>query len=409
MRSLVFVFLVLIVAACGSTSSSSNGDSNNGGDGGSTADAGSAFPADHPALPQVLNAGGPVLASPKFIAITFPNDTLATSIADFSTKIGASAYWTSVTSEYGVGPATSMAVQETTSPAASVSDDDIQSFLQSEFGKSLPVPVAGNVYALYYPEGTTVTLQGEKGCESFGGYHADIPLSATTFATYAVIPRCPPQFSGVTELDTLTGAASHEYIEAATDPFPYDNPAWSNVDANGGAWAISGGGAEIGDMCATLGNVFSKTTDVPYLVQRTWSNAAAAASHDPCVPQGLSPYFGAAPNLPDTESLNVATNAKQTVNLVHIPVGSTQTIELDLFSDADTQGTFTVSAIDFATALGQGNPELSFTFDKSSGQNGDKINMTIKALSKDPKDLAGFFIISTLGSNMTFWVGGVEN
>jgi hypothetical protein len=408
MRSLLFVFPILVVAACGSSTSSNGDGSSNTSDGG-TVEAGSAFPADHPALPQVVNAGGPVLASPKFIAITFPNDTLATQIADFSSKIGASAYWTSTTSEYGVGPATSMAVQETTSPEPSVSDDDIQTFLKSEIGKSLPEPQTGDVYALYYPEGTTVTLQGETGCNSFGGYHADFALSAGTTVTYAVLPRCPSQFSDITQLDTLTGAASHEYIEAATDPMPFANPAWSNADASGGGWAIAGGGAEVGDMCATLGNVFSKTTDVPYLVQRSWSNAAAAASHDPCVPQGLTPYFGAAPNLPNSASLSVTTNAKQTVNVVSLPVGSSQTIELDLFSDADTQGTFDVSAIDLATAEGGGDPELGFSFDNKSGKNGDKINMTVTALKKDPKGLAGFFIISTLGSNQTFWVAEAQN
>src|ERR1700689_4449574 len=116
MRSLRFAFLVLIVA-CGSSSSSSNGSSPESDAG----DAGSAFPADHPALPQVLNEGGPVMTAPKFVAITFPNDTLATDIAAFSTKIGASAYWTSVVSEYGVGAGTSSAVQIATSPANSVS------------------------------------------------------------------------------------------------------------------------------------------------------------------------------------------------------------------------------------------------------------------------------------------------
>jgi hypothetical protein len=401
MRSLLFFLLVSIVA-CGSTSS-------DGGSTGDGSDAGSAFPANHPALPQVINEGGPVMAAPKFITITFPGDSLATSIADFSTKISASAYWTTTTSEYGVGAGTSSAVQITTAPAATVSDDDIQTFLRSQFGGALPEPDDNTIYALYYPDGVTITLQGQQGCQDFGGYHSDIQVGGGKFAAYAVMPRCPAQFAGVTVLDQLTGAASHEYIEAATDPFPQDNPAWGNTDQNGGGWARAGGGAEVGDMCAELGDVFTKTTDVPFLVQRTWSNAAATASHDPCVPQGLSPYFNAAPVLPDTDSIQVASNQKQAANVVHIPVGSSQTIELDLFSDADTLGTFNVDALDLSSALKGGAPELSFSFDNKTGQNGDKINLTINAVKKDPRGLAPFFIESQLGSNMSFWVVEVEN
>ncbi len=400
MRSLLFVIFVSLVA-CGSSSS----------DGGSsaTADAGPTFPADHPALPQVINSGGPVMTAPKFIAITFPGDSLATDIATFSSKISAGAYWATTTSEYGVGPGTSSAVQMTTAPATTVSDDDIQTFLRSQFGGTLAEPDDNTVYALFYPEGVTVTLQGQQGCTSFGGYHSDISVGSGKFAAYAVMPRCPSMFSGVSELDVLTGAASHEYIEASTDPYPNDVPAWSNTDQNGGGWARAGGGAEVGDMCAELGDVFTSSTDVGYFVQRTWSNAAAAASHDPCVPQGLSPYFNAAPVLPDTDNIDVASNVKQAASVVHIPVGSSQTIELDLFSDADTLGTFNVSAIDYTSAFMGGAPELTFSLDNSSGQNGDKINLTITAVKKDARGLAPFFLQSQLGTNMSYWVVEVEN
>ncbi|MEO7111574.1 MAG: hypothetical protein ABI183_14135 [Polyangiaceae bacterium] len=402
MRSLLFFLLVSIVA-CGSSTSSDDGSTGDG------SDAGSGFPADHPALPQVINTGGPVMAAPKFIAITFPGDSLATSIADFSTKISAGAYWATTTSEYGVGAGTSTAVQMTTAPAATVSDDDIQTFLRSQFGGALPEPDDNTIYAVYYPDNVTITLQGQQGCQDFGGYHSDIQVGSGKFAAYAVMPRCPTMFSGVSVLDVLTGAASHEYIEAATDPYPNDNPAWSNTDQNGGGWARAGGGAEVGDMCAELGDVFTKATDVGYFVQRTWSNAAAAASHDPCVPQGLTPYFNAAPVLPDTDNIQVASNQKQAASVVHIPVGSSQTIELDLFSDADTLGTFTVGAIDYASAFTGGSPELTFSLDNTTGQNGDKLNLTITAVKKDPRGLAPLYIESQIGTDMTYWVVEVEN
>ena len=403
MRSLLFALLVVLVA-CGSSTSGDDDDVSGG-----SSDGGGGFPADHPPLPQVVNTGGPVMSAPKFIAITFAGDSLATSIADFSTKIGAGAYWTTVTSEYGVGAGTSTAITIPTAPAASLTDADIQTFLRSQFGAALPNPDGNTLYAIYYPTGVTVTSQGAVGCTAFGGYHSDFSVGSGKFAAYAVMPRCPSQFSGVTVLDTLTAAASHEYIEGATDPFPMDDPAWSNADLSGGGWARAGGGAEVGDMCAELGDVFVRSTDVPYLVQRTWSNAAAAASKDPCVPDGISPYFGAAPVLPDTASILVASPTPQAVSLVKIPVGQSQTIELDLFSDADTLGTYNITATDLASAATGSDPELTFSLDNASGRNGDKIHLTITSVKKDPTGLSAFYIQSSIGFNDTFWVALVQN
>jgi len=410
MRALALTVL-LAVAACSSSSSSS--DTSPASDGGSTAnDAASAFPAAHTALPLVVNEGGPVMTVPKFVAITFPGDTLATSIADFSSKIGAGSYWSSVVSEYGVGPGTSTAVQMTTSPAATLTDDDIQAFLKAQIGTTLPEPDVNTLYALYYPQGVTVTMQGGTSCQAFGAYHGDIALPGGKFAAYAVLPRCPSPFPGVTVLDQLTGATSHEYVEAATDPIANEKPAWGNADVNGGGWALAGGGAEVGDMCAELGDVFFRPADVGYLVQRTWSNAAATAGHDPCVPSTALPYFNAAPVLPDTVKLDIGTGHQQQLSVVHIAVGQSQTIELDLFSDGPTAAPWVVSALDFSSALSGGAPELAFKFDKNSGQNGDKLNLTITALAKDPKGFAAFFIQSQsadASATTTYWVALVQN
>lgn len=418
MRSLLLVFVAgLTAAACGSSSSS--GDTTGSGDD-AGADAGTSFPADHPALPQVVTEGGPVLTAPKFVSITFPGDTLASQIDDFSSKIGAGAYWSATTSEYGVGPGTSSAVHLTTAPTGStISDDQIQQFLKDNIGTTLPANDPNTLYALYYPDGITVELQGGVGCTDFGAYHGDVALGGGKFAAYAVMPRCPPPFPGITTLDQLTASASHEYIEAATDPVATDKPAYGNADAQGGGWALAGGGAEIGDMCAELGDVFTKGSDVPYLVQRVWSNAAATASHDPCVPEGASPYFNSAPVLPDTVQLDIGTGKKQTLNVVNIPVGQSKTIELDLFSDGDTGGPWTVSALDFGSALMGGTPNLDFSFDNTTGQNGDKINLTITSKKKDPNGFAAFFIENQMGTGCngnptasncttTFWVALVQ-
>jgi hypothetical protein len=53
-------------------------------DAASDALASTTYPAAHPAMPQVANAGGPVMTSPKFVIITFTGDTLAPGIDDFA-------------------------------------------------------------------------------------------------------------------------------------------------------------------------------------------------------------------------------------------------------------------------------------------------------------------------------------
>ena len=85
-----------------------------------------------------------------------------------------------------------------------------------------------------------------------------------------------------------------------------------------------------------------------------------------------------------------------------------ETTKLDLFSAAPTSGPWTVSAVDTATFFGQ-TASLQFSFDKSSGQSGDHIAMTIHALSGQPGTTRIFEIRSTLGSETQSWYGVVEN
>ncbi|MGH7284745.1 MAG: hypothetical protein ACRELY_24735, partial [Polyangiaceae bacterium] len=143
------------------------------------------------------------------------------------------------------------------------------------------------------------------------------------------------------------------------------------------------------------------------------------AGHNPCQPFSTT-YFMAAPKMPDTGSIDFGQGFTETSPGVKIALGKSKTIELDLFSDADTGGAWTVSAIDFGSALMSGPAELGFAFDQTTGQNGDKINMTITSLKKDPMGFAAFFIENQLGSGCsgdptsttncttTFWVALVQ-
>jgi hypothetical protein len=83
--------------------------------------------AAHPAMPQVIGHGGPVLKAPVFTAVTFPSYDLTSVVENLLSTIGASPYWASVTSEYGVGPGSAAPpVHLTESAPAAIDDSGIQ-------------------------------------------------------------------------------------------------------------------------------------------------------------------------------------------------------------------------------------------------------------------------------------------
>jgi len=387
----------------------------------SAADAPVAYPAPHPAIAQEVNSGGPVMKSPKFVVITFAGDTLIPSINDFSAKVAASAtYWSGTTAEYGVGPIAQvidLSLDEVPSP--NLQDSDVQAWLTEklsgpdagtlEGGAPWPQPDGETVYLIYYPATVTVTMGGGTTCNEFYGYHDDYLLKAGTYVTYSVVARCPP-FPGTSAIDSLTSIASHEMIEAVTDPLASDNPAWLEPDAKHLAWAVPAGG-ELGDLCAGYGNVFITPSDVPYLVQRTWSNKAAAAGHDPCQPEGASPYFNAAAVFSSTIMVNDPTLGMYTSEGITIPVGQSATVDLELYSDAPTGGPFTVVGTDLSALFG-GPAELSVTFNgqpSATGMNGDTIPMTIKVLAAGSGNAEILWIQSSLGQTQPVWLGLVGN
>src|ERR1700722_11642280 len=95
-------------------------------------------------------------------------------IAMFTAGVGATgaAYW-SVAQEYGVGPATALPVVVVTDTVPMAIDDTtIAEWLVSKVASMvLPPPTPNTIYAIFYPEETTVTLQGAQSCVYFGGYH----------------------------------------------------------------------------------------------------------------------------------------------------------------------------------------------------------------------------------------------
>jgi len=445
--SFSFVGLVaasLALAACGSSSAQSGAQPADGGtdsaggedapgspvDASDAADAGAdvGYPAPHYAMPQVVNlAGGSVLKTPKIYLVFYPGYTYETQLKAMATALGPSTYWAAITKDYGVGAVELGGTIELTgeTPPMAVQDSDIQTYLGGKLTSgAFGTPDPGTIYTIFYPPTTTITLpQGgpfgsSTSCKTFGGYHSDFSLAVTdggqpqNFA-YAVIPTCIPGLDGLTEQNGVTGAVSHEWIEAATDPFPSTNSgadsAYAQVDYDHYIWELLGGGGEVGDMCAGAQGAFYTPTDVGFTAQRIWSNSSAKAGHDPCVPNiAGQPYFQSAPQLTENISFN-SPLLGGTLNTqgVTIPVGQSKTIEVDLFSDGPTSGPWTVGTVDVLTQEFQLPSTLSFKWDKTQGQNGDKLHLTVTVTAAETAFSGGhpFIITSSLGSRVTEWAG----
>lgn len=358
-------------------------------------------PFTRPPFPQLVSSGGPTLAHPKVVPIFFPGYAWTTQVTDWLSKLGATPYWGAATSEYGVGALVMGTPVLLTEQAPTATDSQtIQGWLGEKLNGTHPefgTPDSETIYMIFYPLSTQIDGAGGS-CTSYGGYHEDIAVNGKPIP-YAVLPECP-MFGPVNGLDMVTGAGSHELIEAATDPYPSSNAAYSGLDDPSAALEIFlGGNAENGDMCSTDGSAFFKPTGGDYVIQRGWSNASAIAGKDPCQPLNPmnEPYFAATPRLPDSATvLGVKASA------VKIAVGESATIDVALWSLAPTSMPWTVDAKQPSRVK---TPQLEFTWDKTTGKDGDTLHLTIKALAKGTRGYESFAIKSSIGNQKTYWAG----
>jgi len=375
-------------------------------------DASTTFPAFKPYMPHVVANGGAVLAAPQIVTVTWPNEANVTEFETFGDVVGGGAYWAATTSEYGIGPAVSGPsnhVHVPDLPLATMSASDVVTFIQNHatnFAASgWPAPTPNTIYILYLSAETDLTFGTSNACTAAGGYHDTLTINGVD-TVYAVIPHC--QANGATE----TLAASHELIEASTDPHPEDLPAYLGFDTDHLAWDIWGSFQdELGDACEFYTDSFFQQPFVDeagtqtYGVQRTWSNASAALGHDPCQPAAPGPYYNVAPI--DLETISLTLNGLQENGLVqtqgyHIAKGETKTFAVGLYSDAPTGGPWTLTASENGAEGPLGPPNLTVSLDSTTGQNGNIVYVTVTVNSVNPS-LAGELVTiqSQLGSGPT--------
>ncbi len=350
------------------------GDSGDAGDAGDAGEVGETGGPTVYAMPEVLSSGGRVLRNPRVIPITFAGDYNRDDVEDFVASFGCTAYWRAISREYGVGDAVGGTPIHVADPAPdAMSDRQIELWLKKNIEAKTPgweLPGPDTLYAVYYPASTSVTLgRSSESCVDFGGFHKSFTLTDGTRVAYAVNMDCEGSS------DEVTAVSSHEFIEAATDPFPDSAPAYQFPDPDHFAYALQGGG-EVGDMCVReeAGGQFFPS-DYPFMVQRSWSNAASRTMHDPCVPAIGDVYFNTIPSMPDRIPIGFFSIAETAG--VKIALGSSSTIKVRLFADGPLDA-WTVSAKDVT----RDGVHLAFSFDKTSGVSGDEVSLTITRKSE---------------------------
>lgn len=251
-------------------------------------------PASHDPLPQVNSRGGPVLAHPGVVLITYPNTPVADQAEQFIRWYLASDALHEAGADYGVDRGTLVTRVQMTTPlpsyvASTTIIQPIHAMIADGRIPSSPDPSQPYLYLMLLPP-TTTRVDAPWGlihfCADEAGFHSQF---GTTFEPLAMVSTaCIPADRGLaTDLEVVSEIASHEIFEAATNPFVGTRPAYVLGESN--VWSFYG--SELADLCSWS---YERTAD-GHVVARSWSNSAAAAGRNPCVPYSAqSPYRGVA-------------------------------------------------------------------------------------------------------------------
>ncbi len=389
------------------------------GAGGSDADGGVVAQTDPP---QVVDpAKNAVLAAPKVQLIAYTEDPVVPDAEAFLTELTKTTTWANQTAEYGVGPLTILpTILIPGTPPATLDDNSgtvtpFETTLANNISGTNPPWGAADkstVYLFLLPSGTQVN-SGGLCCDpnsGYFGYHYEAPVGSE-YVSYAVVCNCPGFVQApLTALDDVTTTISHELDEASTNPFVNSAPAYGYEDDPHAVWGIGTFGGEVADMCQNPSDSNYLPPGSTYMVQRSWSDAAAKAGTNPCVPvPATGPYFNAYPTMTDSIVLTAGSALGQPVTTtgVKIAVGDTRTIDVVLHSDAPTSGPWTVAVQDLSEYIGDATA-TTVSLDKTTGSDGDVLHLTIKVNSIDTMiGGEGFVLSSTLNGQNNMWYGAV--
>jgi hypothetical protein len=176
--------------------------------------------------------GGPVIQNVKVFAIYWNSSVPSQStLNSFYSTVTASAYMDWLTEYNTTSPAQAIgrgtlggSVVDTGAPTGtSITDAQIQTEIKRLItAGQLPANNANNLYMIHFPTGVSISApDGSKSCVQFCAYHGTFVLNGVN-AMYGVMPDlsggCATGCGSNTKINNTTSVASHELIEAITDP-----------------------------------------------------------------------------------------------------------------------------------------------------------------------------------------------
>ncbi|HWE60434.1 MAG TPA: hypothetical protein VHB98_01860 [Chloroflexota bacterium] len=248
---------------------------------------------------------GVVIAHPRIVNLLWDDNwnahhpTMTEHTIDLFTLALASNGYLTRAAQYGVGSASfggaylASAFCGARRPNTTVHFVDIQAWVTCEASNplagtpapSVGLPISTILYVVYLPAGVTINDSvtfpainvlghtfgpypfSSVSCSDYGAYHFSSTSPLGPFA-YAVVPaQCAHG-----ALSSLTYAASHEIVEAATDPLILAG--WTD-DSKSLIGRLRGG--EVADICSSGGDVPSPAVSLSgFIFAPYWSNQAAA-------------------------------------------------------------------------------------------------------------------------------------
>jgi hypothetical protein len=337
-------------------------------------------PATHTPLPQVGANSGVIYAHPKLVTITYQDYAVKAQVEAWGDAVVNTSWWTTVGAEYGIGAMTHAA--KYTIPVHSpnttpIEDKDIEAEIKSLVATGVvPTPPYGDseyIYMIYIPATVPLGLS----LQGLGGYHAMVTLPSGTRYSYAVV-------LDDNNLDDTTVTSSHELIEAATDPYDPPLEGWIVNVQMPDPWYLALG--EVADLC----NFEDPVQEGAYMYQRSWSNAAAAADKNPCIPNQDEAW--------ETVSADPAT-------MPTLAAGDSMDFTLTGWSTALEMNDWTLDISTPADYSEFSPTEMVAHLSDKSINNGTTVTLTLKApATAKSGQVGGMYVFS--GPNYRPWVVG---
>jgi hypothetical protein len=228
--------------------------------------------------PTLLYFGGSVIPNVQVYTIFYGNVTYKEKINTFYSDVVNSSFmeWLSEYSTQSdtVGRGSFIGSYTYTDKTKSSIDDtsDIKLFLFNLIQSGTIHPNKNTLYTIHLAPKVSVTKQKSKSCVDFCAYHATLDISqiykSFPYLYYTVVPDLGGACKGLcgsslSVFDNTCSIASHELIEAITDPgVGLGNIAWYDP--------ING---EISDICNMQQGVLVINSTTKYTVQKQWSNS----------------------------------------------------------------------------------------------------------------------------------------